>query len=123
MANQEQFQVLSIEAGGDLSADQFKFVDVAADGQVDLVSGAGGDAVGVLQNAPAAAGRPAAVAYAGRVKVIIGVGGIVAGNVVQSDALGLAILATTADQVLGRCLKGGSAGELAEVLLYNAGIF
>lgn len=123
MSAQEQLQSITLEAGGDLSAGQFRFVEIASDGQVDLVSSAGGNAIGVLQNDPDAAGKAATVGYAGRAKIVIGTGDIVTGNVVQSDASGEAILATTADQVLGRCLVGGSAGELCEVLLYNAGIF
>jgi hypothetical protein len=123
MARMEQVQSITMEAGGDLSAAQFTFVEVAADGQVDQVSSAGGNAIGVLLNDPDAAGKAATVAYAGRVKVVIGTGDIVTGDVVQSDGSGAAIAATTADQVLGRCLVGGSAGELCEVLLYNAGIF
>lgn len=118
MAAQEQVQSITLEAGGDLSAGQFRFVVVAADGQVDLVSSAGGDADGVLQNDPSAAGRAAEVAYAGRVKVVAG-GTVAAGDKVQSDASGEAITAAMGDHVLGKCLVGGDAGELIEVLLIS----
>jgi hypothetical protein len=122
MSAMEQVQSITLEAGADLSAGQFRFVLMAADGQVDLVSAAGGDADGVLLNDPDAAGKAATVAYAGRVKVVIGVGGLVAGNKVQSDASGEAILAASADHVLGKCLVGGAAGELGEVLLSAQGV-
>lgn len=119
MARQEQVQSITLEAGADLSAGQFRFVVVAADSQVDLVASAGGDADGVLQNDPDAAGKAAEVAYAGRVKVVIGVGGLTTGDKVQSDASGEAILAASGDHVLGKCLVGGAAGELGEVLLIS----
>ncbi len=117
MANQEVLQSIALEAGGDLSADQFKFVVVASDGQIDLVGGAGADADGVLLNDPSAAGQAATMQYAGRAKIRVGVGDLVAGVKVQSDALGLAITAASGDHVLGKCLVGAVAGELAEVLL------
>lgn len=117
MARQENIQSISIEAGADLSAGQFRFVLVAADGQIDLVAAAGGDADGVLLNEPGAAGEAATMQYAGVAKVVIGVGGLTAGQKVQSDASGEAILAASLDHALGKCLVGGAAGELGEVLL------
>ena len=122
MARQEQIQSITLEAGGDLSAGQFHFVLVAADGQIDLVAAAGGDADGVLNGTPSAAGEAAEMIYAGRAKVVIGVGGLSAGDKVQSDASGEAILAASLDHVLGKCLVGGAAGELGEVLLSAHGI-
>lgn len=117
MARQENIRSITLEAGGDLSAGQFRFVEVASDGQVDIVASAGGDAIGVLQNNPAAAGRAATVAYEGVVKVVVGTGGLTAGQKVQSDAAGAAILAASGDHVLGKVLVGGAAGALAEILL------
>jgi hypothetical protein len=118
MATYESKLCITVEAGADLSADQFKFVQVASDEQVDVVSSAGGDAIGVLQNDPAAAGRAAAVCYAGVTKVIAGAT-VAAGAKVQSDASGLAITAATGDAVLGVALKGGAANEVIEVLLVS----
>jgi uncharacterized protein DUF2190 len=124
MARQENIRCLSIEAGGDLSAGQFRFVEVASDGQVDLVAAEGGDAIGVLQNNPAAAGRAATVAYEGVVKVVVGTGGLTAGQKCKSDAAGAAVLATAAssDHVLGKVLVGAAAGGLAEILLRSSTI-
>lgn len=119
MARQENIRCLTLEAGGDLSAGQFRFVEIASDGQVDLVAAEGGDSIGVLQNAPSAAGRAASIAYEGIVKVVIGTGGLTAGQKCKSDAAGAAVLATAAstDHVLGKVIVGGAAGALAEILL------
>jgi len=122
MAKQEALTNITLEAGGDLSAGQYRFVNVAADGQVDLVASAGTDAIGVLQNDPDAAGVAATVAIMGVSKVVIGTGGLTAGNRVQSDASGEAIAAATGDVVLGRAITGGAAGELASVLLISTHI-
>ena len=116
MANQESVISITIPAGGDLSASQYRFVQVASDGQCDIVAGAGLDATGVLQNAPDAAGKASEIAIAGRVKVVAG-GTVASGALVQSDASGDALLATTGDFVLGQCLIGGAVGEVIEVLL------
>lgn len=118
MSAMNQVQSITLEAGADLSAGQFRFVLVAADGQVDLVASAGGTATGVLLNDPDAAGKAATVAYAGVVKVVAG-GTVASGAKVQSDASGEAILAATGDHVLGQCLKGGVDGDLIEVLLVS----
>jgi len=118
MAREESLISVSLEAGADLSAGQYKFVLVAADGQVDIVGSAGGDADGILQNDPAAAGRAATIGVLGISKVLLG-GTVAAGAKVQSDGSGRAITAATGDHVLGKCLVGGAVGEIGEVLLVS----
>lgn len=122
MANQEAMTRLTFEAGGDLSAHQFKFVTVAADGQVDLETDAGARVTGVLQNNPDAAGKAAQVAVSGRVKVVASAT-IAAGAEVATTNAGLAVTAAGATtQILGQCLVGGDAGEIVEVLLQPRGV-
>lgn len=119
MARQEQFDSITLEAAGDLSAGQFRFLAVDSNGRVAVVAAEGADSVGVLQNNPSALGRAATVAYKGVVKVVIGTGGLTAGQKAKSDAAGAAVLATatSSDHVLGTVLVGGAAGALAEILL------
>ena len=117
MATMENVRTITKEAGADLSAGQFKFVEIAADGQVDLVGSAGGSGIGVLLNKPNAAGVAATIAVDGVVKVIAGTGGLTAGDKVQSDAAGAGITAAASDHVLARAMTTAAAGELAEVLL------
>jgi hypothetical protein len=119
MALESNLTCVTLEAGGDLSAGQFRFVELAADAQVDLVAAAGGDAVGVLQNDPSAAGRAATVAVLGVSKVVAGAA-VAAGARVQSDDEGRALAAASGDVVLGRALTAASAaGEVIEVLLLS----
>ena len=118
MALDSNLTCVTLEAGGDLSAGQYRFVELAADAQVDIVASAGGDAVGVLQNDPSAAGRAATVAVMGVSKVVAGAT-VAAGARLQSDANGAAIAALTGDIVLGRALTGGAAGDVIEVLLIS----
>lgn len=119
MARVESLVSITVQAGGDLSAGQFRFVEIATDGQVDLVSAAGGNAIGVLMDKPNAAGRAAQVAVNGVAKVVAGTGGVTAGDEVQSDGSGEAIAAAAGDKVLGRALTTAAAGELAEILLQS----
>jgi len=122
MAKMEQITALSFEAGGDLSADQFKFVTVAADGQVDVEGDAGARVTGVLIEPADAAGRECAVAVAGRVKVIASAT-IASGAEVATTGAGLAVTASgAATQILGQCLVGGDANELVEILLQPRGV-
>lgn len=104
---------VTYEAGADLSAKQFYFVAMAADGQIDA-AGDGAAAIGVLQNDPAAAGRAAEVAIGGDVRVTAG-GTVAAGAAVASDANGAAVTAATGDVILGTAVTGGAAGAVITI--------
>jgi hypothetical protein len=120
MATQDNMITVSLEAGQDLSAKQFCFVSVAADGQIDP-TGAGLIAQGVLQDAPAAAGRAAEVAIAGKVKVVCGAA-VTRGGPVASTSTGTATNATTAGQIiLGTALETGASGRIIEILFQPRG--
>jgi len=119
MATQENMLCVTLEAGADLSTKQFYFVSVASDGQIDP-TGDGLDADGVLQDAPAAAGRAALVAIAGKVKVVCG-GVVTRGGPVASDASGTAVSAATGDIILGVALETGAAGRIIEILFQPRG--
>jgi hypothetical protein len=109
----------TFEAGGDLSAGQFKFVALAADGQVDL-AGDGVDAVGVLYNEPDAAGKAATVVVTGKVIVEAGAS-ITTGDAIASNAAGEAITAATGDIVKGYALEDGVDGQIIAIELVNGG--
>lgn len=119
MATQDNMLCVSLEAGQDLSAKQFYFVSLAADGQVDP-TGAGAMAQGVLQNDPAAAGRAALVAIAGKVKVVCG-GTVTRGAAVMSNASGQALTATSTNIILGTALETGASGRIIEILFQPRG--
>jgi hypothetical protein len=114
MAFTENMQTRSYVAGSDLSAKQFRFVSLAADGAVDA-TGAGAAAAGVLLNSPAA-GAAAGVAYDGRVTVVCG-GTVTRGGEVASDAAGEAVDATTDDAILGYALETGADGQVITIEL------
>lgn len=109
----------TFEAGGDLSAGQFKFVVLSADGQIDL-AGDGAAAVGVLLNEPAAAGRAATVVVSGRTIVEAGAS-VTAGDAVASDANGDAITAATADIAMGYALEDAVDGQIFAIELITGG--
>ena len=116
MATQNVGQVITGIAGADLSTAQYKFVKLAADGEYDL-AGNGAQAEGVAQNDPAAQGRALAVATAGIVKVVVGTGGLTAGDDVASGAAGVAITAASGDAILGVALDDATVGTVGRVLL------
>ncbi len=120
MTYEENLTNVSREAGGDLSGDQFRFVLIAGDGQVDVNTSAGGAVSGVLQNKPGAAGDAATVAIAGVSKVIAG-GTIDEGDLIQSDGSGDAIAASTADYVVGIAMTPAADTELCSVQLQIPG--
>ena len=110
----------TFEAGGDLSAAQFKFVTLAADGQVDVTASAGGNAIGVLLNNPAVAGYAATVCVSGDVMVEAG-GTITAGDQIQSSATGTALLAATGDVVLGYAREDAVVGQIMRIEFITGG--
>lgn len=120
MATEQALKSVSLEAGGDHSSSQYKFVSQAPNGQFDL-TGKGGRAVGVLQDAPAAAGRAGQVANGGKTKVRLG-GTVATGADIASDANGLAVTAETGDIVLGSCAEGGANGEIGSMFFNPSNI-
>lgn len=119
MASYDNKATVTLEAGADLSAKQFFFVSVSADGQIDA-TGDGAHADGVLLNDPAAAGRAAEVAISGITKVICG-GVVTRGGPVASDAAGEAVNAATGDVILGTALDTGADGEIVRILFQPRG--
>jgi hypothetical protein len=106
----------SVEAGQDLSAMQFYFMSVAADGQVDP-TGAGEASVGVLQNKPDAAGKAAELTTLLISKVVAGEA-IAIGASVASDASGKARTAIAGDTIQGIAMTAsGADGNVMSVLL------
>lgn len=119
MAREEAVVAITLPAGGNMSTEQYRFVVVASDGQIDSVASAGGDADGVLLDKPSAAGDPARVAIAGVVPVVVGSGGVTRGDKLQSGADGEALTAASGDHVLGKALTTAAEGALVECLLVS----
>lgn len=113
---EQNLTLLTMEAGQDLSAKQYYFVTVAADGQIDP-TGDGAEADGVLQNAPSAAGYAATVAVAGISQVVAGAA-ITRGASIASGSAGKAKTATSGNRVLGKAMDAAAAdGDIIRVLL------
>jgi len=109
----------TFEAGGDLSAGQFKFVALADDGQVDL-AGDGAQAIGVLYNEPDAAGKAATVVMTGKVIVEAGAS-VTAGDEIGVDADGNAVTAATSDIIMGYALEDAVDGQIFAMELIQGG--
>lgn len=118
MSYENSLRSITLEAGQDLSTSQYRFVSVAADGQVDP-TGAGAAPDGILQNKPDAAGREALVAIDG-VSLVEAGAAFNAGDDVASDSVGRAVAAGTGDVIAGTALKNaGGVGEQVSVLFHR----
>jgi len=106
-------------AGEDLSAAQFKFVTLEADGKVDLADAAGENAIGVLL-VGAAADAAVTVCVSGSVMVEAG-GVIAAGAQIQAGADGTALTAAAGDVVLGYAREAGVDGQIIEIEMITGG--
>lgn len=121
MATEQGGKDITVEAGADLSAGQYRFVTMASDGQVDLTASAGGTAIGILQNDPDAAGKSAVVRVSGSSKLVAGAT-ITPDDKIQSDASGDGIVAASGDHVLAHALEDAVDNDVFEVILISAHI-
>jgi len=119
MATYNSQTCVTLEAGADLSSNQFHFVTMDSDGQLS-VSTDGAASIGVLLNDPAAAGRAAEVCIGGLTRVEAG-GTVTAGAAVASNSTGEAITAGTDDIILGTAVTGGADGEVISIVFQPRG--
>ena len=106
MAYEESLKCISVEAGSDLSARQYRYVVINSSGQLAVAS-AGSKADGILQDDPSAAGQAATLAIDGVSKIQVGAA-VTAGDDLAVGSNGLAVTATSGDVVVGRALTTGS---------------
>ncbi len=119
MSFEQDVKSISLEANGDQSANQNRFMLLGASG-IALNTVAGGPCIGVLLDKPLAS-NIGAVGYSGVVKVVAGAA-VTRGLNVQSDTTGRAIVAAAADVPLGIALETASgANEIIAVLLKGRG--
>lgn len=110
----------SFKAENDLSAGQYKCVELSAEDQVDICDGATDFVLGVLQNKPLA-GEAAEVRIHGITKAVSdGTTPIAVGDILGVDTSGRVVKLTAAAgaKSLGRALQASSAaGTIISVLL------
>ena len=117
MAFTERMATRTYVSGSAVS--QFRFVTLAADGQIDH-TGAGARADGVALAASTNANEVLAVAYDGRVMVSAG-GTIARGAAVASNATGQAVTATTGNIILGTATEAASSGQIITIEIRRDG--
>jgi hypothetical protein len=106
---------ITLVAGADLSAAQYKFVEIGAGGVVTVCNAATDKPIGVLQNAPKS-GEEAEVVVSGGTKVVSS-GNIAIGSQIGTDATGkAAVLVAGTDTtkfVVGTVIfPAGADGEI-----------
>lgn len=116
MAYLEQVRSISLLAGADLRTHQFKFVSVAADGDVELT---GDDATAdfVLLNAPNS-GEAAELALPGSVVKVACGAAVTRGGDVGSGANGAAKNTDTGSAINGVALETGANGRVITILFH-----
>lgn len=105
---------LSLEAGADLSSNQYYAIDLNSSGQA-VLAGAGAKIVGVVQNAPVS-GEAATVMVLGRSKGIAGAA-VTAGAELEIDASGRFITLSTGTSVGFALESATQAGDIISVVL------
>lgn len=120
----QKSKLVGLVASADLSAVQYRFMELDSNGKVQACNSAGEASIGVLQNKPAAAGRAAEICgMVGTSKVVAGAALATLGVYITTDNVGRAIAATSGTVRHGvlRSLAG-AAGELVTVELGAFGL-
>lgn len=112
MLTRESVKTISLIAGADLSADQYKFVALNNLGQVVLATS--GDAIGVLST-PNTAGKAVSVDVSGIVRVKSGVTRD-AGATVAATGTGLVGAPSTGNILLGHLLEAAVSGKVVSMI-------
>lgn len=111
----------SMLAYGDLSAYQYHWMKISSSRTVNLC-GNTEQPYGILQNDPAAAGRPAEVMVYGISNLVAG-GSITAGNLVGSDTNGHGVAVSTDDLYFGGIAREDAAtSDIFSILLTPGGV-
>lgn len=121
MATDNNATLITAEAGADLSAGQFLLVKGHTTANQVVLAGDGENAIGVLYEPAAAAGRAVAVANGGIVRAYAG-GSVSVGARVASDAAGKVVTAAAGDYVLGIAKTAGAANAMMEIYWGKNGI-
>lgn len=119
MATRNVYKSVSFIAAADLSAKQYLFMKITADQTVNVCGVLGEKAVGVLLNKPTL-GQAAEVALldgGGKLPITLNAT-LTAGQRIETDATGKAILATTSITCLGELAEGGVAGDVVAFIPY-----
>lgn len=107
-----------LPAGADLSAKQYKAMDVAA-GPVIAQCDAAAAMVGILQNAPVM-GEAAQLMVEGVSKALLA-GVVVEGSILAVDATGGLRVAASGEFGVAKALQAGASGAVVAVLLFGYG--
>jgi Uncharacterized conserved protein (DUF2190) len=102
-------QKIAVSAGADLSAAQYKVIDVAG-----TISAANSAALGVLQNKPKS-GEDASVAVLGHMKAYAG-GTITKGARLKVTTSGWLVVVASGDGTCGKSLQAANSGSLVEFI-------
>ena len=123
MSYENFIRPVSMTAGQDFTNLQYRFVSIAADGQIDP-TGYGLEAEGVIQDNPSAAGRVASVmSIEGNITKCVAGGIVRPGKDVMSDAAGRCIEATAGGRVQGVNMQetASAIGDIVAIMLKKGG--
>lgn len=123
MAREANLEVLSFDAAGDLSLQQYKLVELDGNGRVAVANAATDNVLGVLLNNPAALGRAAEVGMltGGKLKAFAGAA-VAIGAVLSIDATGRLVTGVATNRRVGLALTASSAaGQMVEFTPLGAG--
>jgi hypothetical protein len=110
----------SLNAALSLEANQYCFVTIDPNGDIELVSTAGGYAVGVLQDKPLAT-SPGFICGPGDITKVRCGGVFAPGDPLTSDAFGQAVVAASGEPFLGIALGAGADTVVTNMLFQPQG--
>lgn len=118
IAYEQNLTPINVPANADLSASQFCAVSINSSGNIALTAAAAA-ADGILQDKPAAAGRPGSVASCpGQICTAkLGTGGATKGDLLEVVGTGGGLTTQTSGKIVAKALQTGLVGDFIPVLL------
>lgn len=118
MATDNKSLEISLPVNADLSASQYKVVELNTSGKLIDITAITRIPIGILQNKPDTANKPGAVMPLGGGVSKIRLGAtLTAGALVGVSAAGKAVADATTNYTLGILLEGGDDDDIGSVLL------
>lgn len=121
MSTSGNVQALAFDAAVALNHAQYHIMGISNGAQsVNITTAAtASKMLGILQNAPSAAGHHATVGWSGKSKVVAGAAVNSVGVFLTSNASGRAIAAASGDMTFGRSLEtAGADGDVMSALIF-----
>jgi len=122
MAVERPGHTITLPASGDLSGDQYKFIQVDSAGRAFVATSSDTPVIGVLQNRPDAIDKAATIWGIGSISKVVAAGVLFPGTAIRTQPDGIANVEVQPNFIVGTCLSVSSdPGDLVSIFITQPG--